>query len=273
MHTLLTTLLSVALCGAPKADPRLVGTWLAGNEPFITLAANGTGTMEESKVKWSTNGATITITDDDGESDKATFQVNGDAMTLTVNGIPVALRRAGAGVAVKKPSALSAKAAKVNGQQSEDDADKEALAMAQAWLEQNGQGGQLQRNQPRAQPQGQGQGSAGNDQLSQLLLSSAWCSFSYNKISGTTKQTRVQYFRNGTWAVGGQTETYNSGANGSVAGQYNSNNGGLWEVRNGQLWGSYGNAPLQLVQPFSVTRNSNGSPIINSLGVEYSMCN
>ena len=71
---------------------------------------------------------------------------------------------------------------------------------------------------------------------------------------------------------GGQNETYNSGANGTVAGQYNSNNGGLWEVRNGQLWGSYGNAPLQLVQPFSVTRNSNGSPIINSLGKEYSSC-
>ena len=58
----------------------------------------------------------------------------------------------------------------------------------------------------------------------------------------------------------------------NLAGQYNSNNGGLWEVRNGQLWGSYGNAPLQLVQPFSVTRNSNGSPIINSLGKEYSSC-
>ncbi len=57
-----------------------------------------------------------------------------------------------------------------------------------------------------------------------------------------------------------------------MAGQYNSNNGGLWEVRNGQLWGSYGNAPLQLVQPFSVTRNSNGYPIINSLGKEYSSC-
>jgi hypothetical protein len=268
-----TLLVAVALGGAPKADARLVGTWLAGNEPFITLAANGTGTMEDSKVKWSTDGSTITITDEDGETDKATFQVNGDAMTLTVNGMPVALKRAGAGVAVKKQSALSAKAARLNGQQSEDDADKEAMAMAAAWLEKNGQGGQQQqpeRNQPRAQ---QPQGGAMNDQLSQLLLSSAWCSFSYNKISGTTKQTRVQYFRNGTWAVGGQTETYNSGANGTVAGQYNNNNGGLWEVRNGQLWGSYGNAPLQLVQPFSVTRNSNGYPIINSLGVEYSMCN
>lgn len=270
---LLTLAVSVALCGAPKADPRLVGTWLAGSEPFITFAANGTGTMEEGKVKWATEGSNITITDDTGEVEKATFQVEGDSMTMTIGGIPVALRRAGAGLGVKKQSALAAKAAKAN-QQTDADADKEAMAMAQAWLAQNGQGGQQQAQPQPGQQGGQGQPTAaGNDQLSQLLLSSAWCSFSYNKISGTSKQTRVQYFRNGTWSMGGQRETYNSGANGTVSGQYNSNNGGLWEVRNGQLYGSYGNAPVQLVQPFSVTRNSNGYPIINSMGVEYSSCN
>lgn len=270
---LLTLAVSVALCGAPRADPRLVGTWVAGNEPFITFAANGTGTMEEGKVKWSTDGANITITDDTGDVEKATFQVEGDSMTITIGGIPVALRRAGAGGAVKKQSALAAKAAKAN-QQTDDVADKEALAIAQAWLAQNGQGGQQQPQQLQGGQQGgQQPAAAGNDQLSQLLMSSAWCSFSYNKISGTTKQTRVQYFRNGTWSAGGQRESYNSGANGTVFGQSNTNNGGLWEVRNGQLWGSYGNAPVQLVQPFSVTRNSNGYPIINSLGVEYSSCN
>ena len=97
----LTLLVSVALCGAPKADPRLVGTWLAGNEPFVTFAANGTGTMEEGKLKWSTEGANVTITDEEGSVEKATFRVEGDALTLTINGIPVALRRAGAGEGVK----------------------------------------------------------------------------------------------------------------------------------------------------------------------------
>jgi hypothetical protein len=267
----ITLVVSVALCGAPKVDQRLVGTWLAGNEPFITFAANGTGTMEEGKVKWSSDGAVVTITDDTGDVEKVTYRVEGDAMTMTVGGFPVQLRRAGAGVAVKKQSALAAKAAKVNAQMSEEDADKEAMALAQAWLAQNGQaqGGQ----QPVAQGGTRQPRAAGNDQLSQLLTSSAWCSFSYNKISGTSAQTRVTYSRNGTWSLGGQTETYNSGANGTVAGQYNSNNGGLWEVRNGQLYGSYGNAPVELVQPFSVTRNSNGYPILNVLGKEYSSCN
>lgn len=231
----MTLVVSAAMCAAPRADPRLVGTWLAGNEPFITLAANGTGSMDEGKVKWSTDGAVVTITDETGESDKATFQLEGDTMTLTIGGIPVALRRAGS---VKKQSALAEKAARAN--------------LGQAGAQQAA--------------------TAGTDQLSQLLLSSAWCSFSYNKVSGASSKSRVQYFRNGTWSMGGQNETYNSGANGTVAGQYNSNNGGSWEVRNGQLWGSYGNDPLQLVQPFSVTRNSNGSPIINSLGKEYSRC-
>ena len=260
---LITLALSVALCGAPRVDPRLVGTWLAGTEPFVTFAANGTGTMEDGKLKWTTDGANITITDDTGDVEKATFQIDGDSMTLTVAGTPVPLKRAGAGVAVKKQSALAAKAQKASGEMSDEEADKEAMALAKAWLAANGQNGQGGQQQPK---------SAGNDQLSRLLTSSAWCSFSYNKISGASSQTRVQYFANGTWAVGGQSETYNSGANGTVAGQYNSNNGGLWEVRNGQLWGSYGDAPVQLVQPFSVTQNSNGSPIINSLGKEYSSC-
>lgn len=226
---LITLVVSVALAAGPKADPRLVGTWLAGGEPFITLAANGTGSMEDGKVKWSTEGSTLTITDDEGETDKVSFQVSGDVLTVSLNGMPMTLTRAGS--ASKKQN--------------------------------------VQAEQPVV-PQ---QKSARNDQLSQLLLSSAWCSFSYNKISGTTTQTRVQYFANGTWSAGGQRETYNSGPNGTVSGQTNNTNGGLWEVRNGQLWGSYGSAPLQPVQPFSVTRNSNGYPIINSLGVEYSMCN
>jgi hypothetical protein len=269
----LALIAAVSLTAAPKVDQRLVGTWLAGNEPFITFAANGTGTMEEGKVKWSTDGANLTITDDTGDTERATFQVQGDTMTMTIGGIPVSLRRAGAGVAVKKQSALAAKAAKANAM-SEDDADKEALAQAQAWLAQQGgqPGGQQQAAPQRGQQGAQQPAAAGNDQLSQLLVSSAWCSFSYNKISGTTSQTRVQYFRNGTWSAGGQRESYNSGPNGTAFGQSNSNNGGQWAVRNGQLWGSFGNGPLELVKPFSVTRNSNGYPILNSLGQEYSMC-
>ena len=127
----LAFVICVALCGGPKVDPKLVGTWLAGNEPFITFAGNGTGTMDEGKVKWSADGSTVLITDDTGESEKASYLVDGDAMTMTIGGIPVQLRRAGTGVTVKKQSALQARAAKA-AQASDEDADKCATTSSTA---------------------------------------------------------------------------------------------------------------------------------------------
>lgn len=269
-------ILSLALHAAPKVDQKLVGTWTLANEPFMTLNANGTGLMDEGKLKWSADGSSIVITDDEGTADKAGYKVDGDTLVMTMGGIPLTLTRAGAGVQVKKQGALAAKAAKANAM-SEADADKEALAEAQVWLQKNGQGQQQQPAPGRGAPQ-QGQPqqprAAGNDQLSRLLLSSAWCSFRYNKVSGTSSTEKYRFFPNGTWNNGGRTETYNSGANGTVSGQYDSEGGGRWEVRGGQLYMSSAETPtLTLVQPFSVTQNSNGSPIINSGGKEFSLCN
>ena len=116
-------------------------------------------------------------------------------------------------------------------------------------------------------------GGGGNDQLSRLLLSSAWCSFTYNKISGASNTTKYRFFPNGTWSNGGRAETYHSGAAGSVAGQYDSSGGGQWESRNNQLFMSGPGEPLQLVPGFSVTQNSSGHPIINADGREFSSCN
>lgn len=109
--------------------------------------------------------------------------------------------------------------------------------------------------------------------LETLLLSSAWCSFKYNKVSGSSSSTRFQFFNNGTYSNSGRSETYNSGRYGTVAGQHDSGGRGQWQVHNGQLYVS--NPPeqpdLQPV-PVMVTRNSSGYPIINAEGVEYSMC-
>ncbi len=268
-----TLLVSFALAQAPKADARLVGTWMLGAEPFMTLNANGTGVMDEGALKWKADGASLIITDADGTADKASYRVEGSSLVLTLGGVPLTLTRAGGGVEVKKKGALAAKAAKAAAG-SEEEADREALAEAQQWLQKNGQGAAPQRAGPapgRGQPQAQGR--AGTDQLSQLLLSSAWCSFRYSQVSGTTSTEKFRFFPNGTWTNGGRTETYNSGPNGSVAGQYDSGGGGQWQVRGGQLFMSSPEEPaLQPVPGFSVTQNSNGSPIINSDGKEYSMC-
>lgn len=113
---------------------------------------------------------------------------------------------------------------------------------------------------------------AGKDELSKLLLSSAWCSFSYNKISGASHQERVVFRANGSWDSGGRAESYSSGAGGTVAGQSNSSSGGRWQVKGPSLLMSSGGAPLADTG-LSVTRNSNGYPILKTGGKEYSSCN
>ncbi|MDE3018157.1 MAG: hypothetical protein KGO52_03680 [Nitrospirota bacterium] len=110
-------------------------------------------------------------------------------------------------------------------------------------------------------------------QLPQLLLSSAWCSFSYNKNSGASHSTRVQFSPNGNWRAGSRGETYSSGPNGSVAGQHDDGTGGRWIVRQGQLFMSNPpDTPDLAPVGLTITHNSNGPPIITADGKEYSPC-
>lgn len=104
-----------------------------------------------------------------------------------------------------------------------------------------------------------------------LLLSSAWCSFSYNKYSGTTKTTQARFYANGTYSFGNQRESQSSGQYGSVYGQSGGGGGGRWQVRDGELYMGEGGGPLEPVQTV-LKRNSNGYPIIVADGVEYAQC-
>jgi len=113
--------------------------------------------------------------------------------------------------------------------------------------------------------------SGGNDNLSKLLLSSAWCSFSYNKNTGYSHTKRYQFYRDGTWSDSAQSEGYSSGYGGTMASQGNSSGNGQWKVKNGQLYMSEPGGDLGPVQT-QVNYNSNGSPILKADGVEYSQC-
>ena len=112
---------------------------------------------------------------------------------------------------------------------------------------------------------------AGKDGLSALLLSSPWCNFSYNKISGASHEERVVFRSDGTWSSGARGESYSSGAYGSVAGQSGSASSGRWQSRGGRLLMSKGAAPVEDTG-LSVARNSNGYPILTTGGKEYSQC-
>ena len=108
------------------------------------------------------------------------------------------------------------------------------------------------------------------DMSPELLLSSAWCTFSYNKVSGASRSKRVTFSPNGSWSMGGRAESYSSGRAGSVAGQTDSGGGGQWRVQNGELFMSEG-GQLEHVQTV-LRRNSNGYPVIVADGIEYSQC-
>ena len=104
----------------------------------------------------------------------------------------------------------------------------------------------------------------------ELLLSSAWCHFSYNQTTGYSKSTRVRFSANGTYAVGGRSEGHSSGRSGSTASQRDSGASGYWRLDKGELYMEDG-GKIQLVRTV-LKQNSNGYPVIVADGVEYSQC-
>lgn len=108
-------------------------------------------------------------------------------------------------------------------------------------------------------------------QLSQFLTRNAWCGFTYNKTSGTSRTERVVFAPNGTVSQTSGAQTYNSGPAGSVAGQSSGGQQGRWKVANGQLHLSPDGVNWQ-PQALQITQNSNGSPIVKSGGKEYMVC-
>jgi hypothetical protein len=107
--------------------------------------------------------------------------------------------------------------------------------------------------------------------LTNLLLSRAWCAFSYNQNTGYSSTTRVRFFKNGTYSADQGGEGYSSGSGGTYASQSNSGAAGYWKIVKGALYMSEGEGQLQPVN-LRVTKNSNGYPILIADGQEYSGC-
>jgi hypothetical protein len=124
---------------------------------------------------------------------------------------------------------------------------------------------------------GDGGGAGAGTQLGQLLLSSAWCSFSYsgttdNTGTGRSSTSRVQFSADGTALQTNGGESYYNGNNGSVAGQSSGGQRYYWKVMGNSLQVSGDGAQWAPVN-LSVSRNSNGYPIITADGTEYMQCN
>lgn len=255
------SILTVALLSAGKVDPALVATWMMGGEPFVTLEGNGSGTFEDGKVRWSVEGKTLVITDEEGV-DRIPYSVSGDTLTLTMAGVPIQLTRGGKGAKVEKKGRLSKALEKQAG-----DADAEALAEAGVQVR-TGKGTVAVETRAAPTPK-----AAGNDQLSRLLMSSAWCWLKY--ASGNTYQERIVFSSNGTWSSNKESEIYgaNQYAGTSAHSVGSGGTGGQWGVKGGQLYMSSPEEPALAPVPLQVTQNSNGYPIITADGKEYSSCN
>jgi hypothetical protein len=231
------TLLAVMsmAAGAARADGgALTGRYeseLFGSALVMELRADGVATMGGETARWRVSGDRLVVGDDTFR-----YAFDGKRLALTdAGGVVYAWRRVGGPAAAGKPAGKAAPA--------------------------------------RPAPAGAapaGKGSPRDAQLRQLLLSSAWCSFRYNQHTGTTNQSRAVFRPDGTIARGTSDETYNSGASGTVAGQYRGGDVWRWAVQNERLLVDTGQG-LQDVN-LQVKVNSAGNPILTADGTEYMRC-
>ncbi|MBI5659752.1 MAG: hypothetical protein HZC43_09470 [Nitrosomonadales bacterium] len=222
---------------------------------ILALALVATNAWADPKLvgQWALNGQPYLVLNKNGtgtlEGDAFTWQARGNALVLSAGGQSNTL-----------PYQISGSVLTLQ------------LGFIPITLQRMG-GSAGDAGQPKAAGGPAATGKGAPDQLSQLLLSSAWCTFKYNQTTGASNTTRYQFFSNGTYSNSGRGETYNSGRYGTVAGQHDSGGSGRWAVRDGLLYVS--SPPEQPdLQParVTVTRNSSGYPIIHAEGVEYSMC-
>ena len=230
------------LAGAAASDP-YAGTF-AGGGISLTLSAGGdgyTGTLtaqgSEMPVRASRQGERL---HGQFQSGGTTYmfeaRLQGAQLTLMSDGQTYALERQGAGVSAN-PLAGGA-----------------------------------------SQPQGgsAGASSAQDQQLTQLLLSSRWCHFSYSAVPGTSSSgssysETVTFSQDGTVVIQTGGESYSSGAAGSVAGQSGGGQVYRWRVQGGVLSLSADGYQWVPVNG-QVSYNSNGYPILTGDGKEYSQC-
>ena len=126
-------------------------------------------------------------------------------------------------------------------------------------------------------PSGSGGTAAPADrQLTQLLLSSKWCSFSYSGVSGTgsgsSRTESILFNQDGTAYVESGGESYYGGPEGSAAGQRGASGQFNWRVTGGKLLMSTDGGSSWQTVDLEVSYNSNGYPILNADETEYAQC-
>lgn len=163
------------------------------------------------------------------------YQLQGDQLLLTMGTFQIPWKRIGGGVKSSTPP------------------QEKATAEAQA-------------RQPVT-------GAAAADQeAKQLLTSTAWCSFTYSQVSGTSTTRKVIFRPDGVMTMNDGAETYSSGYGGTYAGQSQSAGAMRWKLENLRMYVDQGDGAGFQDIGLTATKNSNGYVILHAAGREYSMC-
>ncbi|MBL0141019.1 MAG: hypothetical protein IPP91_02875 [Betaproteobacteria bacterium] len=206
---------------------------------ILELRADGTAWLAGDEMKWSVKGNQLVV-----GTDVMAYSLQGDRLMLTFGAIQLAWKRIGG--AGKVPSAMQSAANKAKPQQP-------SAAPAPAATAANG--------------------NAQDDQARQVLTNNAWCSFTYNKTSGTSTTRKVVFRPDGLMTVNGGAESYSSGYGGTYAGQSRTGSAMRWRLENLRVFVDQGNGGGFQDIGLTANRNSNGSLILSAGGREYSMCN
>lgn len=124
----------------------------------------------------------------------------------------------------------------------------------------------------KGQKEGRNSSSDADHEAKRVLTSTAWCSFTYNKTTGTSTTRKVLFRPDGTMTMNDGRETYSKGYAGTVAGQSNSATTMQWKLENLKLFVDQRNGAGYQDIGVTATRNSNGYVILHAEGREYSMC-
>jgi hypothetical protein len=232
-------LLMVPAAALGQVAPELVGKYqmdVQGGD-ILELRADGTAAMAGDEMKWSAAGNQLRV-----GTDVMRYTLQGSRLVLTVGPVDLVWKRIGG--PGKDPSPMERAAAKAKSQQP-------ATGSA---------------------PQAPAAGNAQDEQARELLVNGAWCSFTYNKVSGTSTTRRVVFRPDGVMTISGGAETYSSGYGGTYAGQSNTAGAMRWRLENLRVFVDQGNGTGFQDINLVANRNSNGSVILHAQGREYSMC-
>jgi hypothetical protein len=237
MKILLTLALSFvfSIASWAQVNKELVGKYQMDVQggDMLELRADGTASLAGDNMKWAARGNQLQV-----GPDVMTYMLQGDRLVVNVAGVQLVWKKIGSASNSLSPMARAAAKA----------------------------------NAPEAST-GRTSGSPQDAQARQVLTSSAWCSFTYNKVSGTSTTRRVVFRPDGVMTINGGAETYSSGYAGTYAGQSTSGGTMQWKVENLRLLIDQRNGTGYQDIGLTTSMNSNGYPILHAEGREYAMCN